>query len=121
MCFSVPSKLYGEEVGCAIVLNDNAPKGVQDSEVIKSLRKWMKEKKFAPMKWPTKWWIGLDEDLPKTKTKKYIRVGLAAKLGFDDEDAIEVATGKDTKARIDWVSAPLTSIFLTVFMIRVPF
>lgn len=49
VCFSVPSKVYGEEVGCAIVLNDGAPKDIKENEVIKSLRKWMKDKKFAPV------------------------------------------------------------------------
>lgn len=103
ICFSVPSKVYGEEVGCAIVLNEDAPKGVTNNEVIKSLRKWMKQRKFAPVKWPTKWWIGPDEELPKTKTKKYIRVGLAQKLGFDDEEDVAQAAGKEsTKAKIDW-------------------
>lgn len=103
VCFSVPSKVYGEEVGCAIVLNDDAPNDVQDDEVIKSLRKWMKQKKFTHVKWPTKWWIGLDEELPKTATKKYIRVGLADKLGFDYEEEEEgVNEIKETKANIDW-------------------
>lgn len=100
VCFSVPSVVYGEEVGCAIVLNGNAPPGVKDNEVIKKLRKWMKEKKFAPVKWPTKWWIGPDEELPKTKTKKYIRVGLADVLGFGGE--LSDAPIKETKAKIDW-------------------
>jgi acyl-CoA synthetase (AMP-forming)/AMP-acid ligase II len=101
VCFAVPSKVYGEEVGCAIVLNSDAPKVSKDNEIIKSLRKWMKEKKFAPVKWPTKWWIGPDEDLPKTKTKKYIRVGLAEKLGFGEEEKAE-APSKEMKAKIDW-------------------
>lgn len=61
VCFSVPSKVYGEEVGCAIVLNGDTPVNTPDNEIIKSLRKWMKEKKFAPVKWPTKWWFGPDE------------------------------------------------------------
>jgi hypothetical protein len=103
VCFSVPSKVYGEEVGCAIVLNDDAPPGASEGDIVKSLRKWMKEKKFAPVKWPTKWWFGPDEDLPKTKTKKYIRVGLHAKLGFGDETEItDAPSSKIVKAKIDW-------------------
>lgn len=46
-------------------------------------------------------WIGPDEELPKTKTKKYIRVGLAEKLGFGEEE-VEKEPSKDTKAKIDW-------------------
>ena len=45
--------------------------------------------------------ISPDEDLPKTKTKKYIRVGLADKLGFGEEDVAEAPT-KEMKAKIDW-------------------
>jgi len=117
ICFSVPSKVYGEEVGCAIVLNDDKPNDVSDNEVIKSLRKWMKQKKFAPVKWPTKWWIGPDEDLPKTKTKKYIRVGLADKLGFGEEDVgADDAVSKVTKAKIDWGVITGFRFFLALYV-----
>lgn len=103
VCFSVPSKVYGEEVGCAIVLTNDAPKDVEEKVVIKQMRQWMKEKKFAPVKWPTKWAIVEDSDLPKTKTKKYIRVGLSTLLGFDGEDDTKTeAVVKDSKAKIDW-------------------
>ena len=103
MCFSVPSKIYGEEVGCALVLSSDAPAAVKDKEVIKQMRTWMKEKKFAPVKWPTKWKIVMDEELPKTKTKKYIRVGLSEKLGFGEkDDELVVTETKDVKARIDF-------------------
>jgi len=62
----------------------------------------MKDQKFAPIKWPTKWWFGPDEDLPKTKTKKYIRVGLAEKLGFTGEEDAAATTKLETKARVDF-------------------
>ena len=101
VCFSVPSKVYGEEVGCAVVLNNNAPIDVDHSDVTKSLRRWMKEKKFSPVKWPTKWWIGPEEDLPKTSSKKYIRVGLADKLGFG-EDKVFTALQSVANAKVDW-------------------
>ena len=45
---------------------------------------------------------GPDEELPKTKTKKYIRVGLADKLGFGDDAEDDVAPNKQMKAKIDW-------------------
>ena len=38
--------------------------------------------------------FGPDEDLPKTKTKKYIRVGLAEKLGFSEEKGVGAAPKK---------------------------
>mmetsp|Transcript_99 Transcript_99/g.175 ORF Transcript_99/g.175 Transcript_99/m.175 type:complete len:1042 (+) Transcript_99:354-3479(+) len=101
VCFSVPSRVYGEEVGCAIILSPEAPTKVEDSIVIKQMRKWMKEKQLTPTKWPTKWMIVTDDQLPKTKTKKYIRVGLAEKLGFA-EGNMACELPKETKARIDW-------------------
>jgi len=35
----------------------------------------MKKKDVSPLKWPSKWKIVEDDELPKTKTKKYIRLG----------------------------------------------
>jgi len=104
ICFSVPSKLYGEEVGCALVLSTQAPPDAGQREIVSAMRAWLKEAKLAPIKWPTKWIIVNDEDLPKTKTRKYIRVGLSTVLGLDPE--VETCTKdapKETaKAKIDW-------------------
>jgi len=86
ICFSVPSKLYGEEVGCALVLSSNAPQKVETREVIVAMRAWLKEAKLAPVKWPTKWVICADSELPKTKTKKYIRIGLSTVLDLDPKE-----------------------------------
>lgn len=44
-----------------------------------------------------------DEDLPKTKTKKYIRVGLSTHLGLDPKDDDDKnVINKETSADIDW-------------------
>jgi len=104
ICFSVPSKLYGEEVGCALVLSMQAPPDASQKEIISAMRAWLKEAKLAPVKWPTKWIIVNDEDLPKTKTKKYIRVGLSTILGLDPEEETNTkSTSKvSDKAVIDW-------------------
>lgn len=87
VCFSVPSKLYGEEVGCALVLKNEIGHQQKDDrsakEIILKIRSFLKTesssssstKELAPLKWPTHWKIVLDHDLPKTNTKKYIRVG----------------------------------------------
>lgn len=77
MCFAVPSKLYGEEVGLALVLSSAAPSGVEENAVLKEMRDFLKMRNVSPMKWPTKWKVVADEELPKTKSKKYIRVGLS--------------------------------------------
>ena len=104
VCFAVPSKLYGEEVGCALVLSSQAPHNVEQREVIVAMRGWLKEAKLASVKWPTKWVICADSDLPKTKTKKYIRIGLSTVLGLDPEedDAINTKESKEPKAKMDW-------------------
>jgi len=75
VCFAVPSKIYGEEVGLALVLSSAAPAEVERNEVIKQMREFLKMKDVSPLKWPTKWKIVDDDELPKTKSKKYIRVG----------------------------------------------
>jgi acyl-CoA synthetase (AMP-forming)/AMP-acid ligase II len=53
ICFAVPSKLYGEEVGCALVLSLNAP-GKDDPDLLRKvtaeMRAWMKEAKIAPVR-----------------------------------------------------------------------
>jgi acyl-CoA synthetase (AMP-forming)/AMP-acid ligase II len=75
ICFAVPSQLYGEEAGIAIVLSANSPADATLERMIKELRVFLQKKDVSPLKWPTKWKIVEDEELPKTKTKKYIRVG----------------------------------------------
>ena len=104
VCFSVPSKLYGEEVGCALVLSSQAPPDTGQREIVSAMRAWLKEAKLAPVKWPTKWIIVNDEDLPKTKTKKYIRVGLSTVLGLDPvaETCTKPTSKEPAKAKIDW-------------------
>jgi len=104
VCFSVPSKLYGEEVGCALVLSTQAPSDKTEREIIASMRKWLKDAKLAPFKWPTHWAIRDDADLPKTKTKKYVRVGLSMVLGINAmEDIADITKTKELeKAKIDY-------------------
>ena len=82
ICFSVPSKLYGEEVGCALVISKTSKLDrISTKKFIPQLRAFFKNQtdssinQLAQFKWPTHWKIVHDEELPKTKTKKYIRVG----------------------------------------------
>ena len=56
VCFAVPSQVYGEEVGMAIVLWLNAPNKLSADELVK-MRLFMKKKDVIPLKWPTKWKI----------------------------------------------------------------
>ena len=53
VCFSVPSKLYGEEVGCALVLSPKCPVDKESptayKQVTAEMRAWLKEAKLAPV------------------------------------------------------------------------
>jgi len=96
ICFAVPSNLYGEEVGLALVITETAPSGISEEQVIQAIRDKFEEKDLPPYKWPTKYKIVKKDKLPKTKTNKYIRIGLAKILGFDEEDVYK------NNAFIDW-------------------
>lgn len=106
VCFAVPSDLYGEEVGLALVLSDAAPSGAKQSEVVKNIRDFLKAKNVSSIKFPTKWKIVSDNELPKTKSNKYIRVGLAKTLGFEADtsylsDSSNIPMGRNNTF-IDW-------------------
>lgn len=116
VCFAVSSKIYGEEVGCALVLSSEAPEGVEQKVVVKAMRQFLKEANLAPTKWPTKWIICTDSDLPKTKTKKYIRIGLARVLGLEDDSDTDNAPEKETKAKIDWGAITGFRFFLACYV-----
>lgn len=106
ICFSVPSKLYGEEVGCALVLSSKCPVNKEDSNALRQvsaeMRLWLKGAELAAIKWPTKWILVNDDQLIKTKTKKYIRIGLSTHLGMDPTEEAMKVEKKETKAKLDW-------------------
>lgn len=77
VCFSVPSDQYGEEVGCALVLESSFASKVSHRDVVKEMRKFLMEKGLAPYKFPTFLKLVADDELPKTASRKYIRNGLA--------------------------------------------
>ena len=79
--FAVPSELWGEEVGVAIV--PTKPETVDRSDKrawAKVVREAANDGELAQIKIPTKIVVVDDDDLPKTKTRKYIRANLAQKL-----------------------------------------
>jgi acyl-CoA synthetase (AMP-forming)/AMP-acid ligase II len=106
ICFSVPSKFYGEAVGAALVLSNTGPTDIDLDEIISEMRTLMKKCKFDPLKWPMRWKIVMDEDLPKTKTQKYIRIGLSKVLGLDEDAAMismpSLVESSEKKASIDY-------------------
>lgn len=77
---------------------------MEKNEVIKALRKLLKEKQLAPYKWPTKWVVVEEKDLPRTSTKKLVRVNAASAFGLigDEDDAALKNDGVKTRATIDW-------------------
>lgn len=72
------------------------------------MRDFLKMRNVSPMKWPTKWKVVADEELPKTKSKKYIRVGLSKVLGFE-EDSEDILDGDDDDLQ---KSAPKNNTFI---------
>ena len=116
ICFAVPSKVYGEEVGCAVILSQEAPADVDLRSLIKTMRSWLKDVQVAPVKWPTKWIVVEDEQLPKTKTKKYIRIGLSTHLGMDPEEEKAVSASENPKANIDWACLGGFRFFLACYV-----
>jgi len=94
--FAVPSAAWGEEVGCALVLYDDAAGWVAEdgpkaeTELIADIRA-LSAGILAPAKIPAYWKIVQDSDLPKTSTNKYIRLGLAEALGVQSKEATKSA------------------------------
>lgn len=87
VCFSVPSDVYGEEVGCALVLEPSFSGQVTQQEVVNELRTLLRQKGLAPFKFPAHWKLVANEDLPRTASRKIIRNGLAEVLGVESRDA----------------------------------
>ncbi|WP_415259672.1 AMP-binding protein [Pseudomonas chlororaphis] len=86
VCFPVPSDLYGEEVGCALVLESAVSGQVTHQDVLKEMRGLLRQKGLAPYKYPALLKLVADDDLPKTASRKYIRNGLAQVLGMGARD-----------------------------------
>ncbi|WP_444929269.1 AMP-binding protein [Microbulbifer sp. SSSA002] len=131
VCFSVPSEIYGEEVGCAIVLDPDNSDFNSESEAISSLRAHLKAQDFSLFKSPSVWKFIRNEDLPRTTSGKLIRKGLfevlsntksalasanqqspkpldneyskPSKSGFDDPIDGSIALSQD-KPNVDWAA-----------------
>ncbi len=114
VCFSVPSDVYGEEVGCAVVLKSQSSGQINESEVIRELRTFMRQSGLASYKIPSHVKLVTDDQLPKTASRKYIRKGLAEVLAVtastDLAAAPALTTAKSTipsslltdKPKVDW-------------------
>jgi acyl-CoA synthetase (AMP-forming)/AMP-acid ligase II len=84
--FAVPDPLWGERPGAAIALEEDFAVGVQTAAEQAKLKKELRayfavhDKLVAP-KYPEEIVFVTMEELPKTKSGKYIRIGLSEKLG----------------------------------------
>ncbi|WP_130930816.1 AMP-binding protein [Pseudomonas sp. Sample_24] len=80
VCFPVPSDLYGEEVGCALVLESTISAQVTHHNAVKEMTAFLRTTGLARYKSPKYLKLVADEELPKTASRKYIRNGLAQVL-----------------------------------------
>lgn len=116
ICFSVPSDLYGEEVGCALVLKPSVSEKVSQQQAAKEMRDFLRQKGLASYKCPTFWKLVAEDDLPKTASRKYIRNGLAEVLNVGasrsetasvsrvacTESSPTAAQGSSDRPKVDW-------------------
>lgn len=79
--FSVPDPIWGEKVGAAIVLKPGITR--TETRFKRDLHKKLLSDGFPPFKLPEEVLLVFENDLPKTRSNKYIRVGLAKKLGVE--------------------------------------
>jgi acyl-CoA synthetase (AMP-forming)/AMP-acid ligase II/peptidoglycan/LPS O-acetylase OafA/YrhL len=86
VCFSVLSNTYGEEVGCALVLEPSSDEAITQKNVMSKMREFLIQKGLSSYKYPSVWKIVVDDDLPMTGSKKYIRSGLSDVLGVTVEN-----------------------------------
>ena len=91
VCFSVPSDLYGEEVGIALVVKPASAGKISHRDAVQDMRDLLRKRGLAAYKFPTHVKLVAEDDLPKTASKKYIRNGLAEVLGLPLGDAEQAA------------------------------
>jgi AMP-binding enzyme C-terminal domain len=88
--FAIPDPIWGERVAAAVVLKDGTVR--EAIEFKKELHKSLLKGGLQPFKLPDEVAIVRDEDLPKTRSNKYIRIGLAKHLGLNsnrERDALK--------------------------------
>ena len=82
VAFSQPSQdAWGEQVGVACVLSDDFDSSIDESQLKSELRSFLKTNGLLDnWKIPKRIEIVKENDLPKTRSGKYIRAGLASKM-----------------------------------------
>ena len=82
VCFPVPSEIYGEEVGCALVVDPAIADRVTLPTLLGEIRPWLRTMGLATYKYPSVWKLVRGEELPRTASHKYVRQGLFEVLGI---------------------------------------
>ncbi len=98
VCFSVPSDVYGEEVGCALVLKSSYANGQDIQNVVREMRALLRDSGLAPYKVPSCWKLAVNEDIPRTGSKKIMRNKLA--------DELQVTPGVSVTQRFTAANSP---------------
>lgn len=99
VAFSIPDAVLGEEIGAAVVLRDGAR-----PELEAELREFAAQR-LGPSKIPRRF-VFLDE-IPKAQTGKFLRIGLAEKLGITQAAVRQQSPGGDSAPK-----DPLTMVML---------
>jgi hypothetical protein len=89
--FGVPDPIWGERVGAAIVLKEGIK--CEQAALKKQLHKMLLDDGLQPSKLPDQVVVVTEDDLPKTRSSKYIRIGLAKALGINSNSAREELNG----------------------------
>lgn len=117
VCFPVPSDIYGEEVGCALVLESSFSNQVSHQDAVREMREFLRQKGLAPYKFPTFLKLVADDDLPKTASRKYIRNGLAEvlKVGSraDEKPSVTSAEPRNKPSKVSAIPQNKPSVALT--------
>lgn len=89
--FGVPDPIWGERVGAAVILKEGVK--LEQAALEKQLRKMLLDDGLQPYKLPDQVVVVTEDDLPKTRSSKYIRIGLAKVLGLNSNSAREELKG----------------------------
>jgi AMP-binding enzyme C-terminal domain len=89
--FGIPDPIWGERVGAAVILKEGV--NHEQAALKKQLHKMLLADGLQPRRLPDQVIVVTEDDLPKTRSNKYIRTGLANALGLNSNGAREELKG----------------------------
>eukprot|EP01031_Cornospumella_fuschlensis_P026811 gene26811-32395_t len=98
--FAVPSAFWGQEVGAAIVLSKDLAEqeNFDEKTFIANLKAFCAQESLQAFKIPQYYKIVDIDELPKTNTKKYVRLGLAKKWNIVSETEVNATFVSEYRA-----------------------